>query len=496
MHWNGNFGSLLFINHWEYTQNKTFAKEYAYPLLEGLNAWWGCFLRKVPRSGAPGGYVYTDDSSSDPDNEHENQKVPNPQIGLALIRRSLSAQLSIAKAIGVTPEPLVADMLAHLAPFNIGPNNAPPPPGPPLDCSNCTGASANFELLPGEACSLDYRMGSMNGCTASHKSAECCAAMCANDHSCQAFTFCEGPGANCPHTACWFYHSGHNCSARQGKFTAGRKKATPSLSLRDKGGGSAIWTAFENGTVKQSDAFALYPLWPSEMMNGISASAPDMAIAAASVSYYTSQGGIGQRPVLEFSAAVRAGSTRRGAATSVASVAAAIGSGSGGGCDPTDPATIVHALKHFLGSAQRQSFMPSAPGGGTENVGITQAVNDMLVQAPDGEFIALFPVWDKSQNASFRSLLVKGAVEVSATWSALLKAEVGISFVTRAEHMGPVVVLCTPKLCGDATPAPKVRAHCEGASAAVVMKVVTLSNGLFGLSFAAPPGKNCSLVAA
>ena len=29
-----------------------------------------------------------------------------------------------------------------------------------------------------------------------------------------------------------------------------------------------IWTAFENGTAKQSDAFALYPLWPSETMNG------------------------------------------------------------------------------------------------------------------------------------------------------------------------------------------------------------------------------------
>ena len=39
------------------------------------------------------------------------RKVPNPQIALALIRRSLSAQLDIAKAIGATPEPIVADML-------------------------------------------------------------------------------------------------------------------------------------------------------------------------------------------------------------------------------------------------------------------------------------------------------------------------------------------------------------------------------------------------
>jgi hypothetical protein len=35
-------------SHWEYTQNTSFARQFAYPLLEGLNAWWGCFLTKVP----------------------------------------------------------------------------------------------------------------------------------------------------------------------------------------------------------------------------------------------------------------------------------------------------------------------------------------------------------------------------------------------------------------------------------------------------------------
>jgi hypothetical protein len=63
---NGNFAALLFINHWEYTQNKTFAKEFAYPLLEGLNAWWGCYLTKTSKAG--GGYVYNDFSTTDPDN--------------------------------------------------------------------------------------------------------------------------------------------------------------------------------------------------------------------------------------------------------------------------------------------------------------------------------------------------------------------------------------------------------------------------------------------
>lgn len=60
----------LFINHFEYTRNLTFAKEYVYPLLDGLNAWWGCFLTKVKDPSAPGGYVYTDNSIVDPDEQH------------------------------------------------------------------------------------------------------------------------------------------------------------------------------------------------------------------------------------------------------------------------------------------------------------------------------------------------------------------------------------------------------------------------------------------
>lgn len=68
MHWNGNFASLLFINKWEYTRNVTWAREVAYPLLDGLNAWWGCFLEKVPDNTTGGsGYVYHDSNAKDPD---------------------------------------------------------------------------------------------------------------------------------------------------------------------------------------------------------------------------------------------------------------------------------------------------------------------------------------------------------------------------------------------------------------------------------------------
>ena len=75
MHWNGNFAALLFINKWEYTHNTSWARAHAYPLLEGLNAWWSCFLDKVPAPGNRSHYVYHDANINDPDNLGEGQKV-------------------------------------------------------------------------------------------------------------------------------------------------------------------------------------------------------------------------------------------------------------------------------------------------------------------------------------------------------------------------------------------------------------------------------------
>ena len=61
--------------------------------------------------------------------------------------------------------------------------------------------------------------------------------------------------------------------------------------------------------------------------------------------------------------------------------------------------------------------MPLAPGGGTEQIGVSVAVTDMLLQAPSGRWIEMFPAWPKSQPASFSNLLAKGAFEVSATYT-------------------------------------------------------------------------------
>ena len=70
MAWNGHFSTLLFINHWEYTLNASFAGEVIAPLLHGHNLWWACYLNKTVTGPGPDDYVYHDSRG---DAEHEGQ---------------------------------------------------------------------------------------------------------------------------------------------------------------------------------------------------------------------------------------------------------------------------------------------------------------------------------------------------------------------------------------------------------------------------------------
>ena len=67
-----------------------------------------------------------------------------------------------------------------------------------------------------------------------------------------------------------------------------------------------------------------------------------------------------------------------------------------------------------------------------------------MVRSPTREYIVLFPAWDKTQDAAFRDLLVKGAVEVSATWAAATATVRGVSIVARHEHVGAVILEGVP----------------------------------------------------
>jgi hypothetical protein len=50
--------------------------------------------------------------------------------------------------------------------------------------------------------------------------------------------------------------------------------------------GASVYVAYANATVKQSDGFAFYPLWPSEMVNALDAAADEAEIARSSVRSY------------------------------------------------------------------------------------------------------------------------------------------------------------------------------------------------------------------
>ena len=129
MTWNGPQAALLFANHWEFTRNESFARDVVYPLFDAMNSWWLCYLNHT-------GGEWSDVNSFNPDYEHEGQPVPNPQIAMAFVARTVAVQLDIAQKLSLPAPPLLADLAAHLAPFNIARVNVSRP------VTNASGAFA------------------------------------------------------------------------------------------------------------------------------------------------------------------------------------------------------------------------------------------------------------------------------------------------------------------------------------------------------------------
>jgi len=158
-----------------------------------------------------------------------------------------------------------------------------------------------------------------------------------------------------------------------------------------------VWAAYENATASQSDMFSVYPLWPTEQVDVLTADNATRAVAAASSLTFSDlpRG----RPVLLFPAAVRATSRSYTPPKGFT------------------PEQIVDGLNAYLKNFQGANLLPRAPGGGTENVGVTQAVNDMLVRSVDGNVIVLFPTWPTGEPATFSSLRTKGGWIVTAAYN-------------------------------------------------------------------------------
>ena len=363
--WNGPFAALLFINHWEYVRDADFARNVTLPLLRGLNAFAHCYLK---RDGGAGGRLVLDDwNALLPDQVYENTPARNPLPGLSLILRCATAERAISLALGLDYPAWVDEIADDLAPF-----------------ANVSYAGGDDSGIGGE--------GDAAGALAR--------------------IWVQSEGAR------W-----------QDEF--------------------ANWSHFSS---------ALFPLWPSEAVDGLTADGATRAIAQASAKFYA----FGFNSTMPPGSTVPPGPETRwaggapsgwGGLTVFSAAARALPRNAAGRVPFANPGTIgattakgpavgaMHApgtieghayaltarelLDGFDGYAsayQGSNLLLYAPGGGVENAGLSQTVNDLLIQSMDGvrnegPSIVLFPAWPPDEPAAFTSLRTKGAFLVNATWN-------------------------------------------------------------------------------
>eukprot|EP00040_Diaphanoeca_grandis_P025184 m.139207 g.139207 ORF g.139207 m.139207 type:complete len:1138 (-) comp30045_c0_seq1:20-3433(-) len=106
---------------------------------------------------------------------------------------------------------------------------------------------------------------------------------------------------------------------------------------------------------------------------------------------------------------------------------------------PSGPAQLLENWEFALNETMQRNFWPSMGGGGLEQVGATQAVNELLFQSFEG-FLRLFPGWPLDESASFTTLRGVGAFLVSASVSD--KGVVGT--VTVLSEMGSPCTVLSP----------------------------------------------------
>ena len=156
-----------------------------------------------------------------------------------------------------------------------------------------------------------------------------------------------------------------------------------------------VWVTAENATIAGSSQFSMYPFFPTEFLSQATATKPQLATAQASARVYCDLSG--GRPVESFPATVAAGSGLSDIAWT--------------------PEEVVAGLKAHMRAHFGPNLMCDTNGGGIENVGMSRAVSDMLLSAPSGKYIRLFPFWPKGEPASFGGLMAKGGFRLWANYS-------------------------------------------------------------------------------
>lgn len=387
MQWNLAFSLLPIMSQWEYTHNATAALT-ALPLLQGNLDWWGCYLVR-----GEDGRLH-DNSTRNGDEEHENQRVADPIIGLALVLRSAGVLVDIQTTLGLPVSAPALEILQGLAPF-------------PNTTLHTSGNSA-FNITP------NWRLHNDNGLMAPNPdTAVGCQAACNADGECQCFTWCSHATADCPKVpgpACFNYHNASAAGSVDANFTTG---------CRIPGNGSdgvllPVWAAYPGASVAQSDTFALYPDYPSEALGGV-LPLGDADRLLAQASYFAYQSGNAGRPLDMFMAGIR----------SIAGGSAAVLSPKA----PT-PTQLVAALGGWAQATLRPSGLSVPAGGGVENAGVARALTEMLVASilyvPVGGgggngggggaqwYASLFAVWPEEDPGEFGGILAKGGCAYGA----------------------------------------------------------------------------------
>jgi hypothetical protein len=94
---------------------------------------------------------------------------------------------------------------------------------------------------------------------------------------------------------------------------------------------------------------------------------------------------------------------------------------------PIGPSELLDTWAAALTVTMQRNFWPSMGGGGLEQVGATQAINELLLQSYQG-VLRFFPGWPLDEAASFTTLRAVGAFLVSAA-------------VNNVATVGPITIL-------------------------------------------------------
>jgi hypothetical protein len=409
MTWNGPFASLLFINAFEYGRDADFAANVTLPLLAGMNAWWACYLVKTPTGPGPDDYVWADTNPYRKDMQAENQAVPNPQLGLSFLRRTVSAQKDIAATLGIPLSPDVAELAAHLPPLNTATFQVPLPSSIPWNVSagmRCEGGNATYFAV-------------------SDPSA--CEAICAASPGCAALVHTAAGTGIC--YTLWTPAEPSAC-VPAGAWTYAVKEAAPPDSPLVN---ATVWASYGNAPLEKSDWNAAGGLWPTESIEPPDTPGADPALSAVA--------GLSNLLFINFPGAANNGAPR---ACDIFTLVARAGLMPPNASLPGfTPAALLAGLLDWARVAVGPGNLFAWAEGGLENTGVARAINEMLVRSvrlPDDGggapawAIRLFPFWPVEQAATFSGLLVKGGFAVGATFDNSTASVVSPVTVT-AQHV-------------------------------------------------------------